>query len=185
MRSQSDAKLLERAGEDGAAFADFYARHEAAVVSFVGAMLGDAHATVDVVAETFARAFESRAGFRDDLGTARPWVLGIARHVVYASWRRGRVESEARARLGMHAITVSEASLSGVERLVLESESAVVQAWLSDLPVEQRDAVRRHVLQDGSYESIARDLECSQAVVRQRVSRGLATLRRNALEDSR
>ena len=61
---------------------------------------------------------------------------------------------------------------------MLESESAVVEAWLSDLPVEQREAVRRRVLADEDYEAIAFELECSPAVIRQRVSRGLAALRK-------
>ena len=42
---------------------------------------------------------------------------------------------------------------------------------------DQRDAVRSHILEERGYEEIATDLECSQAVVRQRVSRGLQTLR--------
>jgi len=160
---------------DGAAF---YRRHERAVVAFVGSMVRDPEVTVDVVAETFARAYESRATYRAELGGERGWVLGIARHVVLAAWRRGRVESEMRARLGMRALRPSAATLASVEEAVLESESAVVEAWLSDLPADQREAVRRRVLADEDYDAIARDLECSPAVVRQRVSRGIATLRK-------
>jgi RNA polymerase sigma factor (sigma-70 family) len=185
MRRRSDAELLEAAGGDPDAFAELYERHERALLGFVATMVRDPQVTVDVVAETFARAFEGRRSFRDELGTARPWLLGIARHVVLAGLRRGRVEREARARMGMDAIAVSDESLQGVERIVLESESAVVEAWLADLPEEQREAVRRRVLQDGSYDAIARDLRCSEAVVRQRVSRGLASLRRTALREDR
>jgi RNA polymerase sigma factor (sigma-70 family) len=112
-------------------------------------------------------------------------LLGIARHVVYASWRAGRVEAETRRQLGMDALTISRATIEAVERAVLESEGAVVEAWLSDLPAEQRDAIRRRVLADASYAEIATELECSEAVVRQRVSRGLASLRRNAMEQDR
>jgi RNA polymerase sigma-70 factor (ECF subfamily) len=42
--------------------------------------------------------------------------------------------------------------------------------------------VRRRVLAEDDYATIAADLECSEAVVRQRVSRGLATLRRTSKE---
>src|SRR5689334_7865301 len=149
---------------DGAAF---YRRHERAVVAFVGPMVRDPEVTVDVVAETFARALESRAKFDPGLGDERAWLLGIARHVVLGAWRRGRVESEMRARLGMRALTLSAETLASVEDAVLESESAVVEAWLSDLPEDQREAVRRRVLADEDYTVIAQDLECSPAVVRQ------------------
>lgn len=60
----------------------------------------------------------------------------------------------------------------------LAAGAGVVEAWLSDLPADQREAVRRRVLADEDYTAIAQDLECSPAVVRQRVSRGIATLRK-------
>ena len=158
--------------------ASFYRRHERAVVAFVGAMVRDPEVTVDVVAETFARAFESHSTYRPQIGNERAWILGIARHVVYAAWRRGRVEDEMRRKLGMRALAPSAETLASVEEAVLESESAVVAAWLSDLPEDQREAVRRRVLADEDYDAIARELHCSPAVVRQRVSRGIATLRK-------
>src|SRR5262245_25845367 len=104
----------------------FYRRHERAVVTFVGAMVRDPEVTVDVVAETFARAYESRATYRPDIGNERAWLLGIARHVVLALWRQGRVEREMRERLGMRALHPSAETLASVEEAVLESENAVV-----------------------------------------------------------
>jgi RNA polymerase sigma-70 factor (ECF subfamily) len=173
----TDAQLLARAHRDPAAYVAFYDRHERAVVAFVGGMVRDPDVTIDLDAETFARAYQSRRTFREADG-ARAWLLGIARHVVFASWRRGSVEAEARRRLEMQAIALTEEALAEVERTVLESEAAVVATWLADLPADQREAVRRRVLAEDDYATIAADLECSEAVVRQRVSRGLATLRR-------
>jgi DNA-directed RNA polymerase specialized sigma24 family protein len=49
---------------------------------------------------------------------------------------------------------------------------------LADLPADQRDAVTGHVVEDRGYPQLAEDGATSEAVVRQRVSRGLATLRR-------
>jgi RNA polymerase sigma factor (sigma-70 family) len=177
----SDTELLARSEEDPSAFAEFYRRHERAVVAFAGRLVRDAELTVDVAAETFARAYESRDALEAD--HARGWLLGIARHVVFAAWRAGRVESDARRRLGMERVAVGEETLRAVEQAVLESEQAVVETWLADLPAEQQEAIRRRVLEEGEYEDIARDLKCSPAVVRQRVSRGLGALRRAAMED--
>jgi RNA polymerase sigma-70 factor (ECF subfamily) len=185
MPEPRDAELLARAGQDPSAFAQLYRRHEGAVVAFVGRMVRDPEVTIDVTAETFARAYEVRATFRGEQDTARGWLLGIARHVVFASWRTGRVESEVRTRLGMQTLALTAETVHSVEQAVLESEAATAEAWLADLPAEQRDAVRRRVLQDDDYEAIARDLECSAAVVRQRVSRGLGALRRNLMENPR
>jgi DNA-directed RNA polymerase specialized sigma24 family protein len=45
------------------------------------------------------------------------------------------------------------------------------------LAPDQRDAITAHVLEDRGYGEIAEELETSEAVVRKRVSRGLATMR--------
>ena len=48
---------------------------------------------------------------------------------------------------------------------------------LAGLPEEQRRAIHARVVHDREYAEIAGELRCSEAVVRQRVSRGLRTLR--------
>jgi RNA polymerase sigma factor (sigma-70 family) len=169
----TDAELLARSGQDAAAYAAFYRRHERSVVAYAGRMVGgDAELTVDVVAETFARAYEARAQLRGD--SARAWLLGIARFVVFAAFRSGQVERDARARLGMEPVALTDATLEAV------ADAAGGEAWLAELPEDQREAVRRRVLEDQPYETIAHDLSTSPAVIRQRVSRGLSTLRRLA-----
>ena len=179
----SDLRLLEQASRTPGAFAVFYRRHESAVVAFLGRLSGDAQLTVDLTAETFARAYRARAQFDPARGGARAWLLGIARNVLAASLERGHAESQARERLGMEALRVSEQTIASVERTVVESGDAVVLEWLHGLPQSERDAVRRRILDDASYAQIAAELSCSQAVVRQRVSRGLSRLRRAATEE--
>jgi RNA polymerase sigma-70 factor (ECF subfamily) len=55
---------------------------------------------------------------------------------------------------------------------------------MEQLPEEQRVAVRGRVLDERGYAELAAELSCSQSVVRQRVSRGLRTIRRR-LEGAR
>jgi DNA-directed RNA polymerase specialized sigma24 family protein len=45
------------------------------------------------------------------------------------------------------------------------------------LPPPQREAISAHVIDEKTYPAIAESLSCSEMVVRQRVSRGLRTLR--------
>jgi RNA polymerase sigma factor (sigma-70 family) len=178
----SDHQLLTRADGEPEAFAAFYRRHERSVVAFHGRFCRNAELTIDLTAETFARAYTGRAQFDPGRGTARGWLLGIARHVLAASLERGRVETEAREQLRMHAIQISDHTVRSVEQAVLESGDAVLEQWLSDMPESERDAIRRRVLDEASYTQIAAELGCSEAVVRQRVSRGLSRLRRTAME---
>jgi DNA-directed RNA polymerase specialized sigma24 family protein len=48
---------------------------------------------------------------------------------------------------------------------------------LRGLPPRAREAVEARVVDERDYPDIARDLRCSEAVARKRVSRGLAALR--------
>jgi RNA polymerase sigma-70 factor (ECF subfamily) len=63
--------------------------------------------------------------------------------------------------------------LSRVDSLATGS----VDEWLGHLSPEQANAVRARVLDEQPYRIIAQQLQCSELVARQRVSRGLAKLR--------
>ena len=49
---------------------------------------------------------------------------------------------------------------------------------LEHLPPDQRALVVAHVIDERPYDELADELDTSEAVVRQRISRSLATLRR-------
>jgi RNA polymerase sigma-70 factor (ECF subfamily) len=183
MWERTDAQLLASAHVDPEGFGVFYRRHERAIFLFLVTAVGRGDLAVDLAAETFARALESRAGFDEERGTARNWLFGIARHVLAASLQRGRVDDDARVRMGMRALTLDERLVASVEELAGADDDAPAEDLLAVLPSDQRDAVRGRVVNERPYGELARELRCSEAVVRQRVSRGLASLRR-ALEGS-
>ncbi len=178
----SDEQLLRSC--DPEEFGLFYRRHERVMLGFFVRATGRGELAVDLTAETFARAFESRANFDPRRGAARAWLFGVARHVLAESLARGRVEAAARERLGMAPITLDDRLVATVEEAVQEFDDALVEEWLRELTPDQRNAVRERVLEERSYREIAGELECSEAVVRQRVSRGLALLRRDLEEGS-
>ena len=172
----SDEELLEIALGDAHAFGVFYDRHEVAVLAFFQRATGRAELAADLTAEVFAVALASLDAFRPDLGSARAWLFGIARHELAQSWRRGRVEAQTRRRLGMEPIVVSDEDLARIDELG-QSASLDSLSLLESLPVEQRAAVRGRVIEDRDYEELAKEFGCSEMVVRQRVSRGLRLLR--------
>jgi DNA-directed RNA polymerase specialized sigma24 family protein len=69
---------------------------------------------------------------------------------------------------------LSDEEVSGIEALLSDVTARQI---LQRLPDDQAGAIEARVLDDASYEDIAQRLRCSEAVVRKRVSRGLATLR--------
>lgn len=180
---QPDERLLALADRRPELFARFYRRYERVVVGYLARRTRDPELVIDLAAETFARAYEGRLTYDPRRGPAAAWLVGIARHVLASSLERGRVEIEARERLGMERLVIGERTFASVERTVLESSEVAADEWLASLPQSQREAVMRHVLDEESYEQIAASLGCSEAVVRQRTSRGLAALRRRAMEE--
>jgi RNA polymerase sigma-70 factor (ECF subfamily) len=167
---RTDAELL--AG-DAEAFGVFYARHEDAVLAFFLRRVRRPDLAADLTAETFAGALGSRRTHDPERGDARGWLFGIAHNVLAGSLRRGRVEDDARRRIGLERLVLDDAALARVEELL----GAPALAALDGLPADQRAAVAGRVVLERSYEELAAALACSESVVRQRVSRGLRTLR--------
>jgi RNA polymerase sigma-70 factor (ECF subfamily) len=179
-----DAVLLRATPADRRAFGVFYERHERAVLGFLGAVTRRPDVAADLAAETFAAALETAASYDPGRGSARLWLLGIARHVLAASARRGRVESEARRRLGLEVLVLADCELEAIGGLIERDGDRIVEEWLAELPPEHAEALRARVLDERPYAEIAGELRCSEAVVRQRVSRGLGRLRRRMTEEA-
>jgi RNA polymerase sigma-70 factor (ECF subfamily) len=180
----SDEQLLVRAADDRRAFAVLYERCEKALLGYFGAVTRSAELAADLTAETFAMALASRTQFDPARGSARGWLFGIARNVFAASVRRGRVEDEARRRLGLEVLVLGTAQLDAIALLIEREGDALICEWLAELPAEQAHALRARVLDHRDYTEIAVELRCSEAVVRKRVSRGLLRLRRRLREEA-
>lgn len=172
---RTDGELLAAvAARDGAAFSVFYRRHLPAVVRFLVRETGDREAAADLAAEVFAAVLlvARRFSARGD-GSAAPWVRGIAQNKLRESRRRGRVEDRARRRLGFEPEALDDEDLARVDALAGERVLELVDR----LPKRQRAAINLRVLGGRGYGEIAAELNCSELVARQRVSRGLARLR--------
>ncbi len=176
--SASDEELLVSGRPEG--FAELYERRCPLVRAYVRRRVGPhPELVLDLVAETFARALDRRDQFDPRRGEASAWLVGIARNTLLDAVRRGHVDDESRRRLGMERIVVEDRQLE-----LIESRSGgELEQSLHSLPAGQRSAIERHVLEDEPYAAIAVGIGCSEQVVRKRVSRGLAVLRRK-LEQS-
>jgi RNA polymerase sigma factor (sigma-70 family) len=178
---ETDAQLLAATRSNPEAFAQFYDRYEHAMAGYFLRRVGPPEAAADLTAEVFAKALAAAPRYRPQGETAAVWLFTMARNTLLSSLRRGQVEAKARRRLGVGRIELEEDTLARLgaadgERWVLE--------MLGRLPAEQRDAIRARVLDERDYGEIARELQTSELVVRQRVSRGLSALRRE-MEGSR
>jgi RNA polymerase sigma-70 factor (ECF subfamily) len=164
--------LLEAAREDPRAFRELYDRYAARIYAFHLGRVRDDHAAHDLTAETFAQVWISRTRFRDEAnGSAAPWLFGVARNVLLASVRRGRLERAACERLGIVA------ELDRPHTQPDESWLEGLDEALAALPPGQREAIELRVVDDLDYAGIAQQLDTTPSAARVRVHRGLAALR--------
>lgn len=176
---RSDTDLLVAARVDADSFAVFYRRHARGMLSFFRRRVPSAELAFDLTAETFAAALASLHRYQPGPEPASAWLYGVARNKLSEALRRGQVEEAARRALAMEPIVLDA---EGIERLERESGGAVLEA-LDALPAAQAAAIRARHLEGRDYADIATELRCSESVIRQRVSRGLQSLR-SQLEDT-
>lgn len=179
---RSDAKLLADTRLDRNAFAVFYRRHVNAVLRYSLAQSKRPELAADICAEVFAAALEKHTQFDATRGAARSWLFTLASSRLIDAARRGAVDVRARKRLGMAAIELSDADLERIEEL-LDPRLDLIGQLLDGLPADQRDAVRKRVVEERAYSEIAADVGLSEHVIRKRVSRGLQAMRSRAHEE--
>lgn len=184
IEDRSDEDLLAVSGREPEAFGAFYRRHERGMLLFFLRRTSSPELAADLTAEVFAAALAAARRFRPGPKPAIAWLYGIANNKLAASYSRGRVEERARKRLEAEPLVLTDDAIERVEALAdAEKSREIINELFERLPPDQHQAVRAHILDERPYQEIAEDLEASQAVVRQRVSRGLRSLRAGLSEE--
>ena len=165
-----EALLLSGEPED---FGRFYDRYVRSLLAYFQRRTRDPETAADLTAETFAAALAARPRFEARTVPASAWLFAIAHHKLTDFQRRGATEDRVRRRLGIERVALGA---EDAEMVRLLGDEVALQL-VSELPPDQRDAVRAHVLEDRGYGDIARESVTSEAAVRKRVSRGLHALR--------
>jgi RNA polymerase sigma factor (sigma-70 family) len=170
-------RLLVAARSDPEAFAAFYALTAERVVAYFYRRILCPYTSTDLMAETFARAYEHRRRFDPAGGSAIAWVFGIAGNL-YLGWlRTASVGNRARRRLRLETPVLLDEDLERIESLVdLMPFRSALKAALEDLSPNVRAAVVLRVAEDKPFDEVAEILGCSIGAARVRVSRGVAQL---------
>ena len=174
---RSDDELLKASVHDAEAFAVFYRRHAEAVLAYLRQRTGDVETAADLTPDGCAGAGAGRRRFKPRREPARAWLFGIANNLLAMNRRKQRRARAARAKLGVPRIDFQDEEMERAEaRLSALMQGNPLNALVADLPPEQREAVLARVVHEREYDEIAREQDVSEALVRQRVSRGLARL---------
>ena len=172
---------LDRARRGDARAFDSLARaHERALYSHVARILGPGPDAEDVVQDAFVSAWRSLPGFE---GTSfKAWLFRIARNraidVIRAQKRRAELPIDPADAEG--DVSWAEPVAGGPELtdIVAGHEArAAVEAALSLVPVEQRDALLLRDVEGFSYEEIASITVSEIGTVKSRIHRARVTVR--------
>src|SRR3712207_5306036 len=155
--TRTDAELLAAARTDPQAFREFYERYAVWMRSWFARQTGSETAALDLTAETFAQAWRGLRRFRDMAeGSGAPWLFGIARNLLRQYHKHNRIETAARARLGLPVNVAGIEDYEAVDdRNFADSLAPALRTAVSALPSEQRRALEMRVIHQLSYEEIA------------------------------
>jgi RNA polymerase sigma factor (sigma-70 family) len=163
----SDTEVLARSADEPSLFAILFERHGVAVRRYVARRVG-LEAGEDLFSEVFVRAFRGRGRCRAEHGSALPWLLGVANHVVANHRRAERRRLKALQRL---AATAPQ---------LIEHEDRALSAELVDalrrLQDDDRDALLLVVWGELSYEEAANALAVPIGTVSSRIARARRAL---------
>ncbi len=178
-----DPELLERtAGGDRRAFERFVEAHEAAVLRYVRTRTGDPAVAEDALQETFIAAWRNAHTFRGT-GSARPWLLTIARNAVRRQYRRPAGAPDAFEPLDAVAARAGwgrDADGAWTDRI---AAGQVVERGFRALSPDDREVLVLRDLEGFGNEEVAELLGLSLSAVKSRVHRARLRFMESVRED--
>jgi RNA polymerase sigma-70 factor (ECF subfamily) len=138
-RPVTDAVLITESARVPERFAAIFDRHAIAIHRYAARRLGP-DAADDLVAETFLAAFQKRSSYNTGYPDARPWLFGIATHLI-ARRRRDEVRFfRAIARTGIDP-AAEAVDDRATDRVAAEATRRGLAAALAALPAGERDVL--------------------------------------------
>lgn len=158
MRSDEELMNLYQEGSE-AAFNELFSRHSSMVYGFIVKRLR--HEEVDdFYQKVWRQLHEKRSLYKNQ--PFLPWFFVLIRNLLTDEYR-----SLGRSRERAEALKQKEA----------EGQEIDLESILERLPVDTRELVKKHYLDELSYPELEKEMGLSQATIRQRLSRAMKTLR--------
>lgn len=163
--SQSEVSAI---GHDPQAFTMFYETHLEAVQRFIARRVSDPHLAADLTADVFLAAIQSAHKYDPERGSGGAWLIGVARNVVNAEFRRA-AKDRAATRLVSGRELLDVDSLADIEaRLDAERAARDVYVAVSKLPGKDRALVELVAVDGMPVADAARLLGISEGAARVR-----------------
>jgi RNA polymerase sigma-70 factor, ECF subfamily len=175
----ADAQLLRRcAAGEGAALAQLYRRHGAAVYRYAWLLTGSETAAADIVQDSFIALLDRAGGFDPARGSCAAYLCGIARHLAARQFD-ARLESRADIEAMADAVAAHDLALPPVPQDDAERAQALTRLYaaIRRLAPHYSDVLVLVELQEFSYAEVAAITGIEPGTVRSRLARARERLR--------
>lgn len=170
---ENEAFLIEKARSDPEAFIALYEHYLPHLYRYSYYRTRSRQEAEDVVSQTFLKAMENIAGFRQKGIPFGHWLYRIAGNIIYHSFKRLNRENSFIEHLPATA---------GVE---ITPEQMDLLNYLHELPEAQQQVLTLRYIQDLSIREVARVMDRSEGAVKQLAIRGLRALRERMVDHER
>ncbi len=151
---------------DKAAFGELVRMHQRKVLRMVVGMVGDLDSAMDIVQDSFVRAYQALDRF-DETQPFYPWISKIAGNLAINHIRKRSRETS----LDLEITEQASANPDPLEKLQLEETDRSFMKAVSELPLQYRAVFILRNFEELSYEEIAERLEISVGTVDSRLYR--------------
>ena len=178
---EQDAQLVQQCLQgDGSAWEELVRRHTRRIFSICYRLTGNSTEAEDLSQEVFLRVYRTLASYRSAYGGFATWMTSVTRNLLIDHYRRTKRDRITDSLDDKMAIVENKESAGRRpdQQALLGELSGQVQAALTRLSPELREAVILRDLQQLEYAEIRQVLEVPEGTVKSRINRGRIELAR-------
>jgi len=178
---EQDAQLVQQCLQgDGSAWEELVRRHTRRIFNICYRFTGNSTEAEDLSQEVFLRVYRTLASYRSAYGGFATWMTSVTRNLLIDHYRRTKRDRITDSLDDKMAIVESKESAGRRpdQQALLGELSGQVQAALTRLSPELREAVILRDLQQLEYAEIRQVLEVPEGTVKSRINRGRIELAR-------
>lgn len=159
-------------GDDaGELFTRLYEEHRRALHAYLLGRTGNTEAAMDLLQETFLRAWRHLSTLRAlDPGPQRAWLFAVARNLVTDSYRRQTSQRAVQSELERTADPLAPATDEPAARMELSGQLTMLEHAIQRLPEEQRTIIALHAMGELTSAQIGEILGQPAGTIRYRLS---------------
>jgi len=178
---EQDAQLVQQCLQgDGSAWEELVRRHTRRIFNICYRFTGNSTEAEDLSQEVFLRVYRTLASYRSAYGGFATWMTSVTRNLLIDHYRRTKRDRITDSLDDKMAIVENKESAGRRpdQQALLGELSRQVQAALTRLSPELREAVILRDLQQLEYAEIRQVLEVPEGTVKSRINRGRIELAR-------